>query len=129
MQLLRAKSVQHLLLSGQQTARDSVGGWHQQRENQRLSALARHEASDRLDSWKEIAVYLQREVRTVQRWEKREGLPVHRHIHVKAGTIYAFKREIDTWLQTRRPVARELAPKKEHLSGIESGKLRGAYEA
>jgi len=33
---------------------------------------------DRLDSWKEIAAYLNRDVTTVQRWEKREGMPVHR---------------------------------------------------
>ena len=32
---------------------------------------------ERLDSWKEIAAYLNREVTTVQRWEKREGMPVH----------------------------------------------------
>ena len=36
-------------------------------------------SSDRLDSWKEIAAYLNRDVTTVQRWEKREGMPVHRH--------------------------------------------------
>ncbi|MCU1257033.1 MAG: repeat-containing protein, partial [Candidatus Angelobacter sp.] len=36
---------------------------------------------DRLDSWKEIASYLRRDVRTVQRWEKKEGLPVYRHLH------------------------------------------------
>ena len=34
----------------------------------------------RLDSWKEIAAYLKRDVTTVQRWEKREGMPVHRHV-------------------------------------------------
>jgi len=56
---------------------------------------------DRLDCWKEIAVYLDREVRTVQRWEKCEGLPVHRQFHVKAGTVCAFKHEIDTWLKIR----------------------------
>jgi|SRR5712692_338048 len=56
---------------------------------------------DRLDSWKEIAVYLDREVRTVQRWEKREGLPVHRQFHLKAGTVCAFKHEIDTWIKIR----------------------------
>ena len=33
---------------------------------------------DRLDSWKEIANYLQRTVRTVQRWEQTRGLPVYR---------------------------------------------------
>jgi hypothetical protein len=35
----------------------------------------------RLESWKEIASYLRRTVRTVQRWEAAEGLPVHRHVH------------------------------------------------
>ena len=34
----------------------------------------------RLDSWKEIGAYLKRDVTTVRRWEKREGLPVHRHL-------------------------------------------------
>jgi len=53
--------------------------------------------TDRLDSWKEIANYLRREVRTVQLWEKREGMPVHRHFHQKLGSVYAFRREIDTW--------------------------------
>src|SRR5450432_767231 len=51
----------------------------------------------RLDSWKEIANYLGREVRTVQGWEKTEGLPVHRHQHARQGSIYAFKPELDAW--------------------------------
>lgn len=55
----------------------------------------------RLDSWKEVAAYLRREVRTVQRWEKREGLPVHRHFHNKVASIYAFKTEIDEWRRSR----------------------------
>lgn len=50
-----------------------------------------------LDSWKEIAAYLEREVRTVQRWEKKEGLSVHRQIHEKLSTVYAYKSEIDAW--------------------------------
>jgi TolB-like protein/Flp pilus assembly protein TadD len=54
----------------------------------------------RLDSWKEIAVYLGRDVRTVQRWEKKEGLPVHRHLHEKLGTVYAYKSELDAWWNT-----------------------------
>ena len=58
-------------------------------------------AGDRLDSWKEIAAYLNREVRTVQRWEKREGLPVHRQIHEKLGTVYAYESEIDAWWRAR----------------------------
>jgi serine/threonine-protein kinase len=53
--------------------------------------------SDRLESWKEIAAYLKRDVTTVQRWEKREGLPVHRKFHDKLGSVYAFKPELDSW--------------------------------
>src|SRR5260370_40997618 len=56
-----------------------------------------------LDSWKEIAAYLEREVRTVQRWEKKEGLPVYRQIHERLGTVYAYKSEIDVWWRERRP--------------------------
>ena len=55
----------------------------------------------RLESWKEIAAYLRRDVTTVQRWEKREGLPVHRHLHLKQGSVYAFKGELDAWREAR----------------------------
>ena len=51
----------------------------------------------RLDSWKEIASYFRREVRTVQLWEKREGLPVHRHFHQQLGSVFAFRSELDAW--------------------------------
>jgi TolB-like protein len=57
---------------------------------------------DRLDSWKEIAAHLHRDVTTVQRWEKREGMPVHRHLHDNKGSIYAFPSELDAWLESRR---------------------------
>jgi hypothetical protein len=57
---------------------------------------------DRLDSWKEIATYLNRDVTTVQRWEKREGMPVHRHVHDKRGCVYALTEELDLWMQSRR---------------------------
>ncbi len=53
--------------------------------------------SDRLDSWKEIAAYLNRGTRTVQRWERDEGLPVHRLQHDKLGSVYAFRSELDAW--------------------------------
>src|SRR3984893_17234783 len=57
---------------------------------------------DRLDSWKEIAAYLNRDVTTVQRWEKREGMPVHRHVHDRVGSVYGFSSELDAWLQSRK---------------------------
>src|SRR5512139_3515228 len=56
---------------------------------------------DRLDSWKEIAAYLNRDVTTVQRWEKREGMPVHRHLHDRMGSVYASRAELDAWGQSR----------------------------
>ena len=56
---------------------------------------------DRLDSWKEIAAHLNRDVTTVQRWEKREGMPVHRHLHDKLGSIYASRAELDAWARGR----------------------------
>ena len=58
---------------------------------------------DRLDSWKEIATHMRRDVTTVQRWEKREGMPVHRHVHDKLGSVYASRAELDAWSQSRRP--------------------------
>lgn len=58
-------------------------------------------ASARLESWKEIAAYFRRDIRTVQRWERTEGLPVHRHSHAKGGTVFAEKRELDLWWESR----------------------------
>jgi TolB-like protein/Tfp pilus assembly protein PilF len=60
------------------------------------------DGEDRLDSWKEIAAWLGREVRTVQLWEKSEGLPVHRLQHGRQGSVYAFKTELDTWRNARK---------------------------
>ena len=57
--------------------------------------------NDRLDSWKEIAAHLNRSVRTVTRWEREEGLPVHRHLHSKSGSVYAYKAELDDWWKNR----------------------------
>lgn len=51
----------------------------------------------RLDSWKEIAAYLGRQVRTVQGWERDEGLPIHRLPHKSKGSVFAYKEELDQW--------------------------------
>src|SRR5215813_6769369 len=55
----------------------------------------------RLDSWKEIAAYLRRSVRSAKRWEKEEGLPVRRHLHGKRDSVYAYKPELDAWWANR----------------------------
>ena len=56
-----------------------------------------------LNSWKEIANYLGRGVRTVQRWERDLGLPVHRPMGKDRSAVLAFPQELDRWLQ-RTPV-------------------------
>ena len=55
----------------------------------------------RLDSWKEIAAHLRRSVRSARRWEKEEGLPVRRHLHDKRDSVYAYRVELDAWLESR----------------------------
>ena len=57
---------------------------------------------ERLDSWKEIAAHLNLDVTTVQRWERREGMPFHRHLHDKRVSVYALRSELDAWLKSRK---------------------------
>jgi Tol biopolymer transport system component len=55
-------------------------------------------ASERLDSWKEIAAYLGRNERTVVRWEKERGLPIHRIPGGQRHGVFAYRRELDLWI-------------------------------
>jgi hypothetical protein len=57
--------------------------------------------SDALQSWKEIAAYLKRGVRTAQRWERCAGLPVRRPRPGDRSPVFAFPSEIDQWLHSR----------------------------
>lgn len=59
------------------------------------------DGSGRLDSWKEIAVYLNRSVRCVQRWESEEALPVERLTHKRQASVYAYRGELDAWILRR----------------------------
>jgi TolB-like protein/cytochrome c-type biogenesis protein CcmH/NrfG len=78
----------------------------------------------KLDSWGEIASYLGREVRTVQRWERTEDLPVHRHEHKKKSTVYAYAGELDAWIKNRQPKddpeADDAFAREQELSGTDS---------
>lgn len=56
----------------------------------------------RLDSWKAIAQYLGRDVRTAVRWEREKGLPVHRIGSLRGHSVFAFSGEIDQWLAGAR---------------------------
>ncbi len=63
----------------------------------------------RLESWKEIAAYFGRDVRTVKRWEKDEALPVHRHHHRQLARVYAFVDEVEAWRQERQQPGAQVA--------------------
>ena len=57
---------------------------------------------DRLDSWKKIAAYLGKDMRTAIRWSKDQGMPVYRNAGSKHGAIYAYRSEIDEWIHSDR---------------------------
>jgi hypothetical protein len=54
--------------------------------------------STRLDSWKDVASYLRRDVRTVIRWEQQRGLPVRRVPGGGRKAVFAYTAELDAWL-------------------------------
>jgi tetratricopeptide (TPR) repeat protein len=57
----------------------------------------------RLNSWKEIASFFDRDERTVKRWEKRRGLPVHRMPGGERGGVFAYTEELTAWLKSAPP--------------------------
>jgi tetratricopeptide (TPR) repeat protein len=61
--------------------------------------LAEKASGRKLDTWKEIAAFFGRDERTVKRWEKERGLPVHRLPGGRRGTVYAFAEELTGWLR------------------------------
>jgi len=54
-----------------------------------------------LNTWKDISFYLDRNIRTCQRWEKEIGLPVYRMEESSRASVFAYKDEIDEWLKNR----------------------------
>jgi hypothetical protein len=74
-----------------------------------------------LESWKQIAGYLEKSERTVRRWEACEGLPVHRRGHEKQDTVFAYRHEIDVWSRSRTKCrCAELIDDAESLSPLKS---------
>jgi TolB-like protein/Flp pilus assembly protein TadD len=63
---------------------------------------------DRLTSWKEIAAYLNVTVRTAQRWERAEHLPIRRHRHAALSSVFAYRSELESWWNNR-PALRQPA--------------------
>jgi hypothetical protein len=58
--------------------------------------------NDKLSNWKDIAAFLQRDVRTAQRWERENGLPIHRVPGAKGHSVYAYPEEINRWFERRQ---------------------------
>jgi hypothetical protein len=54
-----------------------------------------------LSGWKEIAAYLRKGVRTVQRYERHMGLPVRRPAGKEQGSVLATRAELDAWLRVQ----------------------------
>lgn len=73
-----------------------------------MNATGHNSASGkRLDSWKEIGAFFNRDERTVKRWEATRGLPVHRV--PGGGRVYAYSEELKAWLENAAPVIGESA--------------------
>jgi Tol biopolymer transport system component len=60
-------------------------------------AQEEHRNERPLQTWKDIAAYLERDVRTAMRWEKSAGLPIRRHAGAKGSSVYAYPSEIEAW--------------------------------
>jgi tetratricopeptide (TPR) repeat protein len=63
----------------------------------------------RIDSWKEIAAFFGRDERTVKRWEKERGLPVHR-LPGERGGVFAWSHELTLWLNSTTVASGESSP-------------------
>jgi len=84
----------------------------------------------RLDGWKEIAAYLNRGVRTAQRWEQELDMPVRRLDTGGAETVYAFKEELDAWLlRQSRSGTDKPAPAAPAVAGARTPRRRRSWLA
>lgn len=64
----------------------------------------------RLDSWKEIAAYLNRDLRTLQRWEKTANLPIRRLNKPGMRAVFAYTGDLDEWLRQQSPAPASPSP-------------------
>jgi len=76
---------------------------------EKAKSLPQRVSGEPLESWKEIGSYLNRDVRTVERWERTKGLPVHRLPGGGTARVYAFKPELDAWRSGRGLPSQEAA--------------------
>jgi TolB-like protein/tetratricopeptide (TPR) repeat protein len=85
---------------------------------EKASSLPPTVPGERLESWKEIGSYLNRDVRTVQRWERSKGLPVRRLPGGDVARVYALRSELDAWWSSRGVHLQEAALEPASLPSI-----------
>jgi hypothetical protein len=68
------------------------------KQEQAVSTITPNPSKEILNSWKEIAIYLNRGVRTVQRWEAELGMPVRRPRGKRHSAVIATRTELDEWV-------------------------------
>jgi Tfp pilus assembly protein PilF len=73
----------------------------------------RRKTARRLNSWKSIAAYFERDERTVKRWEAQRGLPVHRIPGAGRTSVYAYESELAEWLRSAEAQSALSAPEQE----------------
>lgn len=71
-------------------------------------------SQDILNSWKEISQYMNRGIRTVQRWERELGLPVRRPRGKGRSAVIAVRSELDQWLHSC-PIEERKEQVRQHL--------------
>jgi tetratricopeptide (TPR) repeat protein len=74
-----------------------------------MTGLDAGKTERRLESWKEIAGFFERDEKTVRRWEKDLGLPIHRLPGLSKGRVYAFPEELSEWSKRPRGPEAEVA--------------------
>jgi|SRR5215472_3409292 len=82
--------------------------------------------TEQLDGWKEIACHLKRSVRSVQRWEQNEKLPVRRHEHAHGVSVYAFSHELEAWWRNERCSSKKPSRKKINGTTLENETTKGS---
>jgi tetratricopeptide (TPR) repeat protein len=76
----------------------------------------RIDSATRLVGWKDIAAYLGKTDRTVKRWGRERGLPIHRVPGSGKTSVYAYPAELDNWLDTVDHSEPEIEEKSDHLA-------------
>jgi Tfp pilus assembly protein PilF len=78
----------------------------------------------RISDWKGVAAYFGRDERTVRRWERQRGLPVHRMPGGSRSLIFAYERELEAWLHGAGGAVAGPAPQAEYLPPADGGAKR-----